>query len=47
MLFSNFWYIVAALIPVLVIIFYVFKQDQFPEPKKLYLKLLFLARLLC
>ena len=38
MLFSNFWYIVAALIPVLVIIFYVFKQDQFPEPKKIVFK---------
>ena len=38
MLFSNFWYIVAALIPVLIIIFYVFKQDQFPEPKRIVFK---------
>lgn len=38
MIFSNFWYILSALIPVFLILFFVFKQDSFPEPKKIVFK---------
>ena len=38
MLISNFWHIFAAVLPALVILFYVYKQDQFPEPKKIVFK---------
>ena len=33
MLISNFWHVFAAVLPALVILFYVYKQDQLPEPK--------------
>ena len=32
MLFSNFFYIIAAILPAIIILIYVFKQDNFPEP---------------
>ena len=38
MLITNFWYILAAISPAFLIIFYVFKQDLFPEPKKIVFK---------
>ena len=38
MLISNFWHILAALLPALVILFYVYKQDLFPEPKNIVFK---------
>ena len=38
MLISNFWYVFAAVLPALVILFYVYKQDHFPEPKNIVFK---------
>ena len=38
MLISNFWHILAAVLPALVILFYVYKQDLFPEPKNIVFK---------
>jgi RsiW-degrading membrane proteinase PrsW (M82 family) len=38
MLISNFWHVFAAVLPALVILFYVYKQDQFPEPKNIVFK---------
>mgnify|MGYP001426530523 CR=1 FL=1 len=38
MLISNFWHVFAAILPALVIIFYVYKQDLFPEPKNIVFK---------
>jgi len=38
MLISNFWHVFAAVLPALVILFYVYKQDQFPEPKPIVFK---------
>ena len=38
MLISNFWHVFAAVLPALVIIFYVYKQDLFPEPKNIVFK---------
>ena len=38
MLISNFWHVFAAVLPALVILFYVYQQDQFPEPKNIVFK---------
>ena len=38
MLISNFWHVFAAVLPALVILFYVYKQDYFPEPKNIVFK---------
>jgi len=38
MLISNFWHVFAAVLPALVILFYVYKQDLFPEPKNIVFK---------
>ena len=38
MLISNFWHVFAAVLPALVILFYVYRQDQFPEPKNIVFK---------
>ncbi len=38
MLISNFWHVLAAVLPALVILFYVYNQDQFPEPKNIVFK---------
>ena len=38
MLISNFWHVLAATLPALVILFYVYNQDQFPEPKNIVFK---------
>ena len=38
MLVSNFWYIFAAVAPGFIILFYIFRQDLFPEPKKIVFK---------
>ena len=38
MLISNFFYILAAILPAIIILLYVFKQDAFPEPKEVVIK---------
>ena len=38
MLISNFFYVVAAILPAIIILVYVFKQDAFPEPKDIVFK---------
>ena len=38
MLISNFFYILAAILPAIIILLYVFKQDAFPEPKEIVIK---------
>ena len=38
MLISNFFYILAAILPAIIILLYVFKQDVFPEPKEIVIK---------
>lgn len=38
MLISKFWYVISALLPAVLILFYIFKQDVFPEPKKIVFK---------
>ena len=38
MLFSNFFYIIAAILPAIIILIYVFKQDNFPEPTNVVIK---------
>ena len=38
MLISNFFYILAAVLPAIIILLYVFKQDAFPEPKEIVIK---------
>ena len=38
MLISNFWHILAAVFPSILILIYIFKQDQFPEPKGIVFK---------
>ncbi len=38
MLVSNFWHIFAAVLPALVILLYVYKQDELPEPKHIVFK---------
>ena len=38
MIFSNFWYIIAAILPAIIILIYVFKQDSFPEPREIVIK---------
>ena len=45
MLISNFFYILAAILPAIIILLYVFKQDAFPEPREIVIKLLFLGQL--
>ena len=36
--FFNFFYILAAILPAIIILLYVFKQDTFPEPKEIVIK---------
>ena len=38
MLISNFFYILAAILPAIIILLYVFKQDAFPEPREIVIK---------
>ena len=38
MIFSNFWYIIAAILPAIIILIYVFKQDSFPAPREIVIK---------
>ena len=38
MLISNFWHVLAAVSPGLLILFYIYKQDIFPEPKNIVFK---------
>ena len=38
MYLNHFLHIFAALLPAIVILVYVYKQDQFPEPKKIVFK---------
>ena len=38
MLISNFWHVLAAVSPGLLILFYIYKQDIFPEPRNIVFK---------